>query len=161
MSAARFLWISRARRPSRRQLSPGFTILEVMIVLVIIGLILGLVGPQIFRQLDKAKAQTAESQIKLLRTALDSYYVDLQRYPTTTEGLTVLIRPSGGKNAQRWSGPYMQDEIPLDPWGNPYVYRVGETRERPFYLFSLGADGKEGGEGNDKDIGLLPPVANK
>lgn len=141
-------------------LAPGFTILEVMIVLVIIGLVLGMVGPQLFKQLDKAKAQTADSQIKLLRTSIEAFYLDMQRYPTASEGLAVLrTQPPSGANTQLWSGPYLQDQVPPDPWGNAYVYRAGDSRERPFFLFSLGADGKEGGDGIDRDIGLLPPTA--
>jgi general secretion pathway protein G len=139
--------------------SRGFTILEVMIVLVIIGLVLGLVGPQLFKQLDKAKVQTAESQIKLLRSALDAFKLDMQRYPTTDEGLNVLRVAPSGTNSQLWAGPYLQELVPVDPWSNPYVYRVGENRDRPFYLFSYGADGKEGGEGLDRDIGIVPPAA--
>lgn len=149
----------RFRRGRIALLSPGYSILEVMIVLVIIGLAIGMVGPQVLRQLDKAKVQTAESQVKLLRTALEAFSLDMQRFPTATEGLAALRTPPSGANAQRWTGPYLQEDVPLDPWGNPYVYKAGESRDRPFYLFSFGADGKEGGEGLDKDVGLLPPVA--
>ena len=120
---------------------------------------LGLVGPQLFKQLDKAKVQTAESQVKLLRTSLESFYLDMQRYPTAAEGLAVLRTTPTGPDSHRWTGPYLADQIPLDPWGNPYVYRPGDSRERPFFLFSYGADGKEGGEGLDRDIGILPPAS--
>lgn len=131
--------------------------LEVMIVLVIIGLALGMVGPQLFKQLDKAKVQTAESQIKILRGALASFHLDMQRYPTTAEGLAALRTAPGGTNAHLWTGPYLQDNVPNDPWGNAYVYRQGETRDSPYFIFSYGADGKDGGEGLDRDIGVLPP----
>ncbi len=146
----------RARR--RRKLSAGYSLLEVMIVLVIIGLALGMVGPQLFRQLDKAKTQTADSQIKILRTAIDAFHLDVQRYPTTAEGLAALVAQPPGANSELWGGPYLQDKVPLDPWGKDYVYRLGESREKPFFLYSLGADGKEGGDGPDRDIGLLPPT---
>ncbi len=146
-------------RRCRLGVEAGYSILEVMIVLVIIGMALGMVGPQLFKQLDKAKAQTAESQIKLLRTAVGSFYLDMQRYPTEAEGLSVLRAAPSGPNSQLWAGPYLQEQVPLDPWGHPYVYRAGDSRERPFFLFSYGADGKEGGDGLDKDIGLLPPAS--
>jgi general secretion pathway protein G len=147
---------SKRRRGLRADLSAGYSILEVMIVLVIIGMALGMVGPQLFRQLDKAKVQTAESQIKLLRTAVGSFYLDMQRYPTDAEALSVLRTVPVGPNSQLWAGPYLQEQVPVDPWGNPYIYRVGDSRDRPYFLFSYGADGKEGGEGLDKDIGLVP-----
>ena len=154
------LWRTRRSMAAARfGVSRAFTILEVMIVLVIIGLVLGMVGPQLFKQLDKAKVQTAESQIKLLRSALDAFNLDMQRYPTTAEGLAVLRAAPSGSNSQLWAGPYLQDQVPPDPWNNAYVYRIGESRERPFYLFSYGADGKEGGEGLDRDIGIVPPVS--
>ncbi len=126
-------------------------------MLVIIGLIMGLVGPQLFNQLERSKAQTAETQTKLLQTALETFYLDLRRYPQTDEGLTVLRRPPGGDDAALWNGPYLREEVPKDPWGNPYVYQAGNSRDAPFFLFSYGADGRAGGEGPDADVGRLPP----
>ena len=152
----------RRARPQRALgLSQAFSILEVMIVLVIIGLILGMVGPQLFKQLDKAKVQSAEAQIKLLRTSLETFNLDMQRYPTTTEGLAALTTPPTGTNSHLWAGPYLQDQLPVDPLGNAYVYRLGDSRDRPFYLYSWGADGKEGGDGFDKDVGILPPATKR
>ncbi len=132
----------------------GFTLLEMLVVLVIIGLLGGLVGPRLFTKVDAAKVQTAVTQIKLLRGAVETMRLDINVYPTEEQGQRLLtVPPADGPLASRWKGPYLDGALPLDPWGNPYVYKPGVSG-RPFVLYSLGADGKPGGSGNDQDLGL-------
>lgn len=135
----------------------GFTLLEMIVVLVIIGLIMGLVGPRLFSQADKAKVQTASTQVKMLRGAIDTMRMDVGRLPTREEGLGMLVAaPSEERSASRWTGPYLdEDVLPLDPWGTPYQYAPDSTSSRGYVLYSLGADGKPGGEGLDADVGIL------
>ncbi|MEJ6002194.1 type II secretion system major pseudopilin GspG [Paucibacter soli] len=135
----------------------GFTLLELLVVLVIIGLIAGLVGPKLFSKLDQGKVSAANAQVKYLRSSVDSMRLDLGRFPTTEEGLALLMRPPvDPAQAGRWRGPYLADALPLDPWDNPYQYSVPGADGQPFALYSFGADGKRGGEGDAKDIGILP-----
>ncbi len=138
----------------------GFTLLEMIVVLVIIGLIMGLVGPRLFGQADKAKVQTAETQVKMLRGALQTMRLDISRWPTEQEGLALLTtRPASAEAVRGWAGPYLDDAVPLDPWGQPYQYAPQSSGDNPFTLYSYGADGKSGGEGQDADIGYLPGQA--
>jgi len=135
----------------------GFTLLEMLVVLVIIGLIAGLVGPRLFTRVDQSRVQTAETQIRMLRNALETYRLDVGRFPNEEEGLDVLYhRPDDDSLSQRWHGPYLDEPPPADPWGNPYQYEV-PGRDLPFALYSFGADGQPGGEGIDAEIGYLPP----
>jgi general secretion pathway protein G len=135
------------RRPENRR---GFTILELMVVLVILSLLGALVAPRFFGQVKKAKHKAASAQISYLELALDSFFLDAGRYPTTAEGLDALItRPSG---VPEWNGPYLKkSEIPLDPWGNAYIY-MSPGSHGDYDLYSYGADGTEGGEGENADI---------
>lgn len=145
---------------SARARIAGFTLLEMLVVLVIIGLLAGLVGPRLFSKVDQSKVATAQTQVKLLRGAVENIRLDVGRYPTVEEGLSLLTRaPSDAAQAARWRGPYLDDVLPVDPWGNPYQYAVPGVDSQPFALFSFGADGKRGGEGDDKDIGILPLAA--
>lgn len=147
----------RARAPlaARRQLA--FTLLEMLVVLVIIGLLAGLVGPRLFSKVDQAKVTTAQTQTKLLRGAVESLRLDIGRYPSVDEGLALLSRPpSDPALAARWRGPYLDGAVPLDPWTMPYQYGLPGADAQPFALYSLGADGKRGGEGDARDIGVLP-----
>jgi len=133
----------------------GFTLLEMLVVLVIIGLLAGLVGPRLFGRVDTSKVQATEAQIKMLRGAIDTYRLDVGVLPDTTVGLKALTTPPDSVRA-RWKGPYLEDALPADPWGNPYQYAVPGADGRPYALYSLGADGKRGGEGVDADVGWLP-----
>jgi general secretion pathway protein G len=135
----------------------GFTLLEMLVVLVIIGLLAGLVGPRLFSKVDQSKVTTAQTQVKLLRGAVENVRLDIGRYPTPEEGLSLLTRaPADAALATRWRGPYLDDGLPQDPWGNPYQYAVPGANGQGFALYSLGADGKRGGEGDAKDLGILP-----
>jgi general secretion pathway protein G len=138
----------------------GFTLLEMLVVLMIIGMLVGLVGPRLFANVDKSKVQTAATQVKLLRGAVETMRLDLGVYPTTEQGLALLTSPPADeKLARRWRGPYLEDKLPEDPWNNPYQYVVPGPEGRPFGIYSFGADGQPGGEGNDADIGMVVDAA--
>ena len=144
-------------RNDQHQKSAGFTLIEMLVVLVIIGLLAGLVGPRLFGKVDSSKVQTAQTQVKMLKGALESMRLDIGRFPTPGEGLALLNNmPQDPSVGSRWHGPYLEDTLPLDPWGNPYQYGVPGANGQPFALFSFGADGKRGGEGLDADVGYLP-----
>lgn len=135
---------------SLNRISPGFTLIELLVVLAIIGLLAGLVGPQVMKHLGESKSKTARLQIEELASALDMYRLDVGRYPSSDEGLAALIEAPG--TAKVWNGPYLRKKkVPLDPWNNPYHY-VAPGQHGKFDLFSLGADNSEGGEGEDQDI---------
>jgi general secretion pathway protein G len=125
----------------------GFTLLELLVVIVIIGLLAGYVAPRYFSQVGKSEVQAARAQIDALEKALDQYRLDARRYPSTEQGLQALLeRPAG---EARWNGPYLRKAVPADPWGNPYVYRnAGDSVE----LLSYGRDGRPGGSELDADI---------
>lgn len=129
--------------------SKGFTLIELLVVMVIISLLAALVAPRFVRQEEKAKIKAAKAQIELLGTALDTFRLDAGRYPTTEEGLQALWRKPSGLD--RWDGPYLKKEVPLDPWGRPYVYR-SPGEHGPYDLLSYGADGAPGGDGDNRDI---------
>jgi general secretion pathway protein G len=127
----------------------GFTLIELMIVLFILGLLAALVAPRLMGRVGKAKQKTAQTQIQMLATALDLYHLDVGRYPTEEEGLKSLYAKP--ESLSGWSGPYMDKAVPKDPWGRDYVYKCpGE--HGPYDLSSLGADGQPGGEGENADI---------
>lgn len=135
----------------------GFTLLEMLVVLAIIGLIAGLVGPRLFKKVDQSRITTATTQIKLLRGAVENLRLDIGRYPTVQEGLMLLNKaPSDPALASRWRGPYLDEAVPLDPWSKPYQYALPGRDGQPFALYSLGADGQPGGEGDAQDLGVLP-----
>jgi len=127
-------------------LNKGFTLLEMLVVLVIIGLLAGLVGPSLFKHVDEAKVKTANTQIKMLKGAIGTLYLAIGRYPTNEEGLTLLITAPRDENIKPfWKGPYLEDAVPLDPWHHAYQYNSQGSDGHPFALYSLGADGQPGG----------------
>lgn len=136
-------------RKAIRRFSSGFTMMELLIVLVIVGLLAALVGPTLYQQIKPAKQSTARAQIENFGTALDNFFINMNRYPTTQEGLEILrTKP---ENDDKWKGPYLKKEIPNDPWGKPFVY-ISPGRNGGYEILSFGADGREGGEGDDADI---------
>ena len=148
-------------RSTRRVAQRGFTLLEMLVVLVIIGLVAGLVGPRLFSKVDSSKVQTAGVQIKLLRGAVETMRMEVGRLSARRRGPGNAGHAAGrpGDLRARWKGPYLDEAVPLDPWGHAYVYQVPGEEGRPFSIFSLGADGKPGGEGNDADIGHVSTAA--
>jgi len=128
----------------------GFTLIEMMVVMVIIGLLMALVGPNLIKQEEKSKVKATRAQIEMLGTSLDTFRLDVGRYPTSQEGLAALRqRPFG---VDRWDGPYLKKDVPRDPWNRAYYYRGPGEGGRPYDLLSYGADGGPGGEGNNRDI---------
>lgn len=138
------------RRKNHPVLRAGFTLLELLVVLVILGMLAGLVGPRVMKYFSGARSDTTRLQITDLSTALDMYKLEVGRYPTTDEGLEALVQQPAG--ASHWNGPYLKKkQVPKDPWGQDYHYRFpGEHGE--IDLYSLGADNAEGGNGENKDI---------
>lgn len=127
----------------------GFTLLELLVVVVVIGLLVGYVAPRYFSQIGKSEVQVAKAQIEAFEKALDLYRLDARRYPTTEQGLQALIaRPA---NEANWNGPYLKKAIPLDPWGRAYAFR-SPGQKSDYELLSYGRDGKPGGAGEDADL---------
>ena len=136
-------------KPRARRNRRGFTLLELLVVMVIIGLLAGYVGPKYFSQIGKSEVKAARAQLDALGKALDQFRLDTGHYPSTEQGLATLVeRPA---NEAKWAGPYLTKAVPLDPWGNPYVFIMpGEHGE--YDLLSYGKDGKPGGEGEAAEI---------
>ena len=132
----------------------GFTLIEILVVIIVLGLLAGLVGPRILGRVSEAKSTTAETQIALLSVALDNYRLDNGYYPTTEQGLQALRAKPGTEPLPRsWRGPYLRKEVPLDPWDRPYVYRSpGQENPTGFDLLTYGRDGQLGGEEEDTDL---------
>jgi general secretion pathway protein G len=130
----------------------GFTLLELLVVLVIIGLLAGIVGPRLFKNVSKSEITTARAQIDALGKALDQYRLDVGRYPAAQDGLAVLTtKPASEPN---WNGPYLKKAAPLDPWGMPYQYKFpGERNAEDYDLYSFGPDKAPGGDSQNADIG--------
>lgn len=127
----------------------GFTLLELLVVMVIIGLLAGYVGPRFFSQIGKSEVNAAKAQVDAFEKSLDQYRVDVGRFPSSEQGLQALTSAPAGE--PRWQGPYLRKAVPADPWGNPYRYRhPGEHGD--YDIFSYGADGQPGGEGTNADI---------
>lgn len=128
----------------------GFTLIELLVVLVILGLLAGLVGPQVMRYLGESKTKTARLQIEDLSAGLDLYRLEVGRYPSTEQGLEALVRQPSG--VDKWNGPYLRkSELPQDPWGVPYRYQ-SPGEHGAYDLYTLGADGQPGGDGENQDV---------
>lgn len=135
---------------ARRRQQRGFTLLELLVVVVIIGVLVAYVAPRYFQQIGKSERTAALGQIDALRKAIDTYWLDTGHFPASEQGLEALmVKPD---SETKWNGPYLQKQVPMDPWGNPYVYRVPGTAG-DYDLMSYGKDGKPGGEGEDADLG--------
>jgi general secretion pathway protein G len=133
-----------------RRLSAGFTLLELLVVMVIIGLLVGYVGPKYFKQVGKSEVKITRAQIEAFDKAMDQYLLDTGHLPTAEQGLSALVvRPA---NEPKWDGPYLKKAVPVDPWGHPYLYRQpGEHSE--YDIMSYGKDGTPGGTGEAADLG--------
>jgi general secretion pathway protein G len=135
--------------PYRPAAHKGFTLLELLVVVAIIGLLAAFVGPRVFGHLGKSEVTTAKAQIEALVRALDAYRLDMGNYPDSAQGLQALVvRPA---DAAKWNGPYLQKDVPLDPWGHPYLYKFPGAQHE-FDLISYGRDGVPGGTGEDADL---------
>lgn len=133
------------RRPTH-----GFTLLELLVVILIIGLLTGIVAPRFMSQISRSETTAARAQIDAFDKAIQAFRIDMGRYPSDAEGLRALVTPVGSD--ARWRGPYLKDNVPLDPWGSPYQYRFPSSRSKDFDLVSLGRDKAAGGSGDDADI---------
>jgi general secretion pathway protein G len=139
---------SGATRP-RSSIAGGFTLLELLVVIVIIGLLAAYVGPKYFSQLGKSEVTVARAQIEAFDKALEAFRLDVGRYPTTEEGLaSLLVKPA---SADKWNGPYLKKDVPADPWGHAYLYHAPGNKGE-FDIISYGKDGQPGGSGENADI---------
>ncbi|HKS86874.1 MAG TPA: type II secretion system major pseudopilin GspG [Pseudolabrys sp.] len=155
MQQATFALGQRRTQSIRKRDQRGFTLVEILVVITIIGLIMALVGPRVLNYLSESKVKAARIQIQSFASALDLYYLDTGRYPSGAEGLTALVQQSGGSTA--WNGPYLKGgNVPLDPWGKAYVYR-SPGEHGAYDVISLGSDGQEGGNGTAADITSWSP----
>ncbi len=136
----------------KQKMRSAFTLVELLVVIVIIALLSSLVAPKIFGKLDDAKVKTAYAQMQMLSSALDTFKLDVGRYPTTQEGLKVLwVKDSDIKG---WNGPYLPKKVDKDSWGDPYIYKFPGSDKNDYDLLTYGADGKEGGSGNNADMSV-------
>lgn len=131
----------------------GFTLIEILVVIVVIAILASVVAPEIFKHIGTARSVTAKAQIQEIETALDMYRLANGRYPTTQQGLSALNEIPTVDTPPNWNGPYLKKAVPMDPWGVPYIYlSPGQVNLTGFDLLSYGADGKPGGTGEDADI---------
>ena len=143
-----------------RDAKGGWTLLELMVVLAIIALIGALVGPALLTQTEGAKVKAADAQVKMLRGSLLTYRLDVGQFPSTAQGLAAL-NDAPQEVAEYWRGPYLDDDVPLDPWRKPYVYEFPAETRHGFALYSLGADSAPGGEDLNADIGVIPQAESR
>jgi general secretion pathway protein G len=134
---------------NKKRRNRGITLIELLVVMVIIAMFATLVGQRLFRNVERGRQVAAKAQISEFETVLDTYRLDIGRYPSNEEGLQALRTKPG--NLEKWDGPYLRKDVPLDPWGNPYVYRF-PGQHGDFDLLALGSDAQEGGEGEAQDI---------
>ena len=127
----------------------GFTLIELIVVIIILGLLAGIVGPRLFGKVGQSKTTATRAQIEIFGGALDQYRLDIGSYPTTSEGLDALVR---NPNKPKWTGPYLKKGVPKDPWGNPYKYRCCPGQHGEYDLWSEGADNAPGGDGENADV---------
>lgn len=131
----------------------GFTLLELLVVLLIIGMLAAFVGPKYFGEIGKSQTQVAAAQIEALSQALDHFRIDTGHYPTSAEGLAALFAPPGTASEPKWNGPYLKKSVPPDPWGNAYIYTIpSATPGKDYDIVSYGADGQPGGTGVNADV---------
>jgi general secretion pathway protein G len=155
-------WIHAAPRTGHPRLSPssrhslqrtslqqGFTLIELLVVIIVLGLLVGLVGPRLFQNVGKSKTAAAKAQVELFGAALDQYRLDVGSYPSGSQGLEALQK---NPNAPNWNGPYLKKAVPRDPWGEPYKYRCCPGQNGDYDLWSEGADKAPGGEGENADV---------
>ena len=148
-----------ARTADEDEKQHGFTLVEMLVVITIIGLIMGLIGPRVLNYLSESKVKAAKIQLQSFGSALDLFYLDAGRYPSSAEGLTALVRQTPG--VASWNGPYLRGgNVPNDPWSHSYVYR-SPGEHGPYDITSYGADGQEGGSGVAADISLEKTTAEK
>ncbi len=141
--------LSHAQRGRAWRDQRGFTLIELLVVMIVLGLLVGLVGPRLFGRVGQSKQAAAKAQIELLGAGLDQYRLDVGAYPTTAQGLDALQKNPGATN---WNGPYLKKAVPKDPWGNPYKYRCCPGQHGDYDLWSEGADGQPGGDGENTDV---------
>jgi general secretion pathway protein G len=143
-------FLKMAAKSVARAARDGFTLLELLVVVLIIGLLTGIVAPRFLNQIGRSEVTTARAQLDAFDKALQAFRIDMGRFPTSDEGLQALVAAPG--NDPRWRGPYLKDDVPKDPWGMPYEYRYPSARGKDFDLLSLGRDRAPGGSGDDADI---------
>jgi general secretion pathway protein G len=159
MNSKRLSGPMRSAHPNSRGDQRGFTLVEMLVVITIIGLIMGLIGPRVLNYLSESKVKAARIQLQSFGSALDLFYLDAGRYPSTDEGLAALVRPIGA--VAGWAGPYLKGgAVPNDPWNNPYVYRSPGVRG-PYDIVSYGSDGQEGGTDLAADIATATTTSAK
>ena len=146
------MWRAYPRFPTRHA-RRGFTLIEILVVIVVSAILASMVAPNVFRHVGSAKDAAARSQVEMFGAALDAYRLDTGRYPSTDQGLGALTSPPSGNSPTTWRGPYLRKAVPLDPWNRPYVYKApGDANPTGYDLLSLGADGAPGGDGENADI---------
>ncbi|KPQ01622.1 type II secretion system major pseudopilin GspG [Marinobacter sp. HL-58] len=144
----------KSKTMKNRNSNKGFTLIEIMVVMVILGLLVAIVAPNIMGRSDQARVTVAETQLSNIANALDLYRLDNSQYPSTQQGLEALVEePSGSPEPKNWNPEGYLNSVPEDPWGNEYQY-ISPGSEGPYDLFSYGADGREGGDGDDADISV-------